>query len=110
MIIQNGYIQIREDREFSDDGLDPETGYPLSTYDEVFGKPIPCQYIATAYNFQGRVGTEHVIKSKYSILIDREEFKSERIKLTNLKGDILGVFSILQIEPLEAVCQTRIFV
>ena len=79
---------------------------------DIFGSdPIPCQWTANKYDKLGKVNGEHFTVAHFSILIEAQPFEGvEQVRLKDLAGKELGEFSIMQIEPLEAVCQLRIFV
>lgn len=107
MIIQNGTIEVKQK---TGGGIDPETGYPQKPGSVAWDEPIPCQYSANKRNNLGRVNGEHFTMAQYEILIEEQPFTAEQIRLKNLSGDTVGEFSIMQIEPLEAVCELRILV
>lgn len=107
MIIQNGTIEVKQK---TGGGIDPETGYPQKPGVVGWGCPIPCQYSANKWNNLGRVNGEHFTVAQYEILIEQQPFAAEQVRLKNLAGDIIGEFSIMEIEPLEAVCELRILV
>ena len=107
MIIQNGTIEVK--RKTVGD-IDPETGYPGRPTSVAWSDPIPCQYSANKHNWLGRVNGEHFTTAQYTVLIEEQPFAAEQIRLKNLAGDIVGEFSIMEIEPLEAVCELRILV
>lgn len=108
MIIQNGTIEIKRK---SASGIDPETGYPIPSGNITWGKPIPCQWLANKYNNLGKSEGGNFIAAHYSILIESEqEFTAEQIKLRDNYGNVLGEFSVIAVEPLQAMCQLRITV
>lgn len=109
MIIENGTIEVKRKTA---GGIDPETGYPVKSSEVSWGDPIGCQYSANKYNKLGKVNGEHFTLAQYSILIDEQPFEGvEQIRLTdNRTGKSLGEFSVMEVEPLEAVCQLRILV
>lgn len=107
MIIHNGYICMKRK---SGGGIDPETGYPIKPT-EAWGKPIPCQYTANKHNNLGKTtGGEPFTVAQYQILIEEQPLNGERLRLDDLCGREIGEFSIMEIEPLEAVCEMRIMV
>ena len=107
MIIPNGTIEVKRK---AGGGIDPETGYPSKPGSVSWGCPILCQYSANERNNLGRVNGEHFTVARYEILIESQPFAAEQVRLKNLAGDIIGEFSIMEIEPLEAVCELRILV
>lgn len=106
MIIENGTI---EPKTKSGGGIDPTTGYPLPTT-AGWGEAIPCQYYANAYNNLREVNGEHYTLASYTILIEQQPFTSEQLRLKDRQGNVVGEFSVIQAEPLDAVCQIRIIV
>ena len=107
MIIPNGTIEAKVK---TGGGIDPETGYP-KTATASWGEPIPCQYEANKYNRLGRVNGEHFTVANYSILKQQQPFGGvEQIRLKDRAGNEVGEFSIMQVEPLDAVCELRILV
>lgn len=105
MIIQNGYIEFVSFRKGG--GLDATTGHPIPALTE-YGELIPCQFIET-HNLQYTVEGEAVKKVGYSIYIDNYyDVASERIRLSDMKGMLIGEFSLERIEPLDAVCEVRL--
>ena len=99
MIIQNGNIEIKLK---TGGGIDPDTGFPIRA-NESWGAYIPCQYRVNTYSNKGRSNGEAFTVATYEVLIEREEFTAERIRLSNLSGDVLGEFSVISSEPLPAV-------
>ena len=107
MIIQNGTIEVKRK---TGGGIDSETGYPQKPGSVSWGEPIPCQYSANKRNNLGRVSGEHFTVAQYEILIEEQPFTAEQIRLKDLAGKSVGEFSIIQVEPLDAVCELRILV
>lgn len=107
MIIENGTIETK--RKFVG-RIDLKTGYPEKPTDVSWSAPIPCQYSANKYSNLGRVNGEHFKTAEYSVLIEEQPFDAEQIRLKDLSGAVVGEFSIIQIEPLPAVCEIRILI
>lgn len=107
MIIENGSIEIKDKVAA---GINPDTGYPTKPSDVSWGTPIPCQYSANRYNNLGQVNGEHFRTAEYSVLIEAQPFDAEQIRLKDRCGNVVGEFSIISAEPLEAVCQIRILI
>lgn len=107
MIIVNGYIQIKQTTE---KGINPDTGHPYKPTSS-WGEPIECQYIINKYNAfaQSKVGNVFT-EASYQILIEEQAINAESIKLTDNRGNELGVFSVIRVEPLPAVCQLRLWI
>lgn len=73
--------------------------------------PIPCQYYANGGTLQGRDTIGNPVKQlSWTILIEERPIKSEQIELRDAMGDIVGEYSILRYEPLQAVSQIKILV
>ena len=108
MIIENGTIELKQ--KTSGGGVDPTTGYPHSPASVGWGNPIPCQYMANKYTNLGRVNGEHFTTAGYAILIEEQPIDAEQLRLKDRAGSIVGAFSIIKVEPLEAVCEIRILV
>lgn len=107
MLIQNGTIEFKTK---TGGGINPETGYPVKPVNVSWSEPIPCQYSANKYNNLGRYNGEHFIVAQYVVLIEEQPFAAEQIRLKDLAGKVIGEFSVIQIEPLEAVCELRILI
>ena len=107
MIIANGTIEIKE-KDVR--GVDPATGHPLEPTGEEWGAPIECQYSATKYNNLGKTNGEHYTVATYAVLIDEQPFSAEQVRLKDRNGNVLGEFSVMQVEPLEAVSELRIWI
>ena len=107
MIIPNGTIQVKRKTA---GGIDPATGYPVAPTAE-WGEPVPCQWAANKFDRLGRVGGEHFTVASFSVLIEWRPLGGvEQVRLRDLAGRELGEFSIMSVEPLEAVGQLRIMV
>lgn len=108
MIIQNGHIQFLE---ATGGGLDSVTGHPRKATESTIGHPIPCQYMSAALDFRAESNDEHFTRKGYTILVENyEKVASERLVLTDRDGAEVGRFSIIRVDPLDAVCQTKITV
>ena len=106
MIVANGNIETKIK---SGGGINPETGYPNKP-SEAWGEPIPCQFRANSYSNKGRTNGEAFTIASYEILIEEQPYEAEQLRLLNDSGKVLGEFSVIEIEPLPAVCQVRILV
>ncbi len=109
MIIQNGTIETKRKTA---GGIDPETGYPVRPSDVAWNGPIPCQYSANKYNGLGKANGEHFTVAEYKILIedDGRPFDAEQIRLKDMVGNLIGEYSVMQVEPLDAVGEIKILV
>lgn len=107
MIIENGTIQVKHK---SAGGVDPNTGFARPASAVSWGDPIPCQYFPNRYSNLGRVSGEHFKTAEYTVLIEAESFGAEQIRLSDGAGGLVGEFSIISAEPLEAVGQVKITV
>lgn len=108
MIIPNGTIELKRKQA---GGIDPETGHAVKPSSVNWGDPIPCQYFANKYDNLGHVSGEHFKIAKYTVLIEEQTLEdSEQLRLKDRAGDVVGEFSIIQVEPLEAVCEIRIWI
>jgi len=112
MIIPNGTISFATTTE---GGLD-EKGYPVSGAVS-WGEEVPCQYYSNSQNYLATDSNgEHHIQAKWTILL--ESFESdglklgwkEKLRLKNRDGEVVGEYSVIQFEPLDAVRQSRIIV
>lgn len=107
MIIPNGTIEFKRK---AGGGIDPETGYPQKPAPVSWGCPLPCQYSATKLNLLARANGEPATEAQYAILVEAQPVASEQVRLRDRCGKVVGEFSVKQVEPLDAVCQTRIWV
>ena len=106
MIIVNGTIETKVK---SAAGINPATGFPNVSQGS-WSTPIPCQYIPNAHNNLGIANGEHYVQAKYAILIDLMQFSSEQIRLKDMQGNVIGEFSVISVEPLQAVDELKILV
>ena len=107
MIIANGTIELKVKTAV---GINPSTGFPVASTTS-WGSPVPCQYLINTHDNLGRTQGEHFVKAQYSILIEQPTpVASEQLRLTDRDGNVLGEFSIISVEQLDAVCQTKILV
>lgn len=108
MIIENGTIEIKSKLA---GGIDPATGFPIPSGNITWSTPIPCQWQANKYNNLGKSEGGNFTVAHYSILIESEQhFAAEQIRLRDNYGNVLGEFSVIEVETLQAVCQLRITV
>lgn len=107
MIIPNGTIEFITK---TGSGVDAQ-GYPVKGVKEYLN-PIPCQYIFNGYNQLSSSSGEAFTRQRYTILLEHANVEgfTERIRLKNKAGKEVGEFSIEMVEPLDAVCQTKIIV
>lgn len=106
MIIQNGTIETKVK---TGGGIDPVTGHPVQPTSS-WGSPIPCQYIPNSHNNLGVSSGQHYIQASYTVLIEERPFEAEQIRLKDMEGRMVGEYSILSVEALEAVCEVKIIV
>lgn len=109
MIIQNGTIEFKT----QDAGaIDPETGYLSQPSSASWGEAQPCNIQAVKLNQLAQaLGGEHFTKKSYEVYVEEDTpITSERFRLKDLTGKLLGEFSVSQVVPLEAVGMKRILV
>lgn len=110
MIIQNGTIEFKK-RTAAE--INPETGYRSQPSAVTWGGAVPCQFKAVKFNqlASSSVGGEHFTQASYEVYVEEDaETPSEQVRLKDLTGRVVGEYSVIQIEPLEAVCEKRITV
>ena len=107
MIIQNGTIEVKAK---TGGGIDSTTGHPKKPTSSSWGTPIACQYIPNSRDNLAVSTGQHYTKVSYTILIEEQTFAGEQIRLKDMNGNSLGEFSILSVEPLEAVCEIRLLI
>lgn len=107
MIIANGTIEIKNKVV---GGINPETGFPNAPSQVSWSNPIECQYSANNHNNLGKANGEHFTVASYSVLIEEQPFSAEQVRLTDRTGVVLGEFSVISVEPLDAVCELRILI
>ena len=106
MIIANGTIETKIK---TGGGIDPDTDSPIAP-SVSWGHPIECQYRANKYSNKGKANGEAFTIASYEILIDEQPYNAEMLRLRDISGKILGEFSVIEVEPLQGVCQIRILV
>lgn len=105
MIIENGTITVKAKEKVN---MDIATGFPTLCTVE-WCNAIACQYIPDSIDQSNKTNNEYVRTANYTILIDQQEFPSSGIlKLMDRKGCELGMFPIISVEALDAVCQLKI--
>jgi len=107
MIIQNGTIETKVK---TGGGIDATTGHAVKPTSSSWSTPIPCQFIPNSHNNLGVSTGQHYTQASYTVLIEEQPFEAEQIRLKDIGGNTIGEFSILSVEPLEAVCEIRILV
>lgn len=107
MIIVNGTIEVKTKTA---GGINPETGYPIKSANVGWGDPIDCQYLVNKYNALAKTQGEPYTSASYAVLIEEHPFEAEQIRLKDRSGKVIGEFSVIQIEPLEAVCETMVWI
>lgn len=112
MIIANGQLEVKCKSVGDHQGVDPDTGYAVPAASPTWEDPVPCQYIVNRYNALARSGGEPVTQAAYQVLIEEQAkpFTAEQVRLTDLSGREIGTFSIIQVEPLTAVGEVRIWI
>jgi hypothetical protein len=73
------------------------------------GESIPCRIKENRRNNIGKLNGNTFIIASYEILIDKQQFDANRVKLERF-GHSLGEFSVISIEPLDAVNCIKILV
>lgn len=107
MIIHNGTIEFKVK---TGGGMDPATGHPIASL-STWGDPIACQWVPNSNDNLGRSSDgEHFTVARYTILIEQQMAGSEQVRLKDNGGNIIGEYSIISIEQLDAVGQTKIIV
>ena len=109
MIIQNGTIEVKNKVP---GGIDPRTGYVIPSSEAQWLEPVPCQWQLTDFSYLERTSAgEHYTKASYSVLIEQVYgFAPRQVRLKDNSGAVLGEFSVIMQEELDAVCQTRIYI
>lgn len=108
MIIPNGTIRFASK---APTGIDPDTGHPRQPV-LAYSDPVACQYMPSQHNRLAATpeGYHHTVEH-YTILIDRiDSLPAEQIAIYNQRHEPLGTFSVIAVERLDTVLQTRITV
>lgn len=108
MIIENGFIQIKRK---AGGGIDTDTGMPIAPAVS-FSKPIRCQWFANTFSWRGRtMQGGHFTQASYEILVELDEnVDGEQLRLCDASGREVGQFSVISVEPMQAVGQYKILV
>jgi hypothetical protein len=106
MIIANGTIEIKMKRPW---GLDEETGHPVARPSS-WGCPIPCQIVPIGHDYRTVASGEHYTQESYMVLVEEQPFClcGEQVRLKDFCGNICIERSVVSVEWLEAVCQTKV--
>ena len=107
MIIANGTIEAKVK---TPGGIDIATGYPKANTETGWATPVPCQWHAVTRDNLGRTVSGNFTLASYSVLIEqpRTPFTAEQVRLKGPGGSVIGEFSVINTEELDAVRQTRI--
>lgn len=108
MIIANGTIELKQ--KTATTPIDAETGHPKKPTQVSWGDPIPCQFFATKYSNLAKANGEPFRQSEFTVLIEEQSITGEQLRLKDRDGNTVGEYSIIQVEPLEAVCELRILI
>lgn len=109
MIIENGTIEFKQK---TGGGINPETGYPIKPSTASWSTPQPCNIVPLHENLLAvsSLGTNYR-KRTYAVYVEEgTTVISEQVRLRGKDGKELGDFSVIQVEPLEAVGMIRILV
>lgn len=101
MIIQNGYIEVKQ---IIGGGIDPQTDFPIPAQG-VWGGRIACQITAKAYKHAALVGGEFHTQASYEILVDAldlDDLEPVTIRLSDLDGEVRGEYPIISVEYIKA--------
>lgn len=109
MIIQNGTIEFKAQAAGT---INPETGYRSQPVSASWGDPQPCNIVPVKVNQLAQaLGGEHFTKKTFQVFIEEDTpVTSERVRLKDLSGKVLGEFSTIEVVPLEATAMIRITV
>ena len=103
MIIQNGTIEFKTQVEGA---IDPETGYRSQPASASWSEALPANIQVVEVNQLAQaLGGEHFTEKSYEVYLEEDTpILSERFRLKDITGKLLGEFSISQVVPLEAIC------
>jgi len=107
MIIQNGNIEFKTK---SGGGIGAD-GYPV-TPTEVWGKPVPCQYVPVKLDLQARSDGNAATQFNYKVYVAMPlpEEATEQLRITDMAGKEVGQYSVISSEELRAVQEIVIVV
>lgn len=105
MIIQNGNIEFKHK---IGGGFDKTTGYPVKP-SETWSEPVPCQYVPRRYNLQSRSGENARTETSFEVYVAMPlpVEASEQLRLTDLSGKVVGEYSVISSQELQAVQQIK---
>lgn len=103
MIIQNGYIEAMV---LTNGGVDSTTGFAVAE-SVSYGTPIPCQYVLSIAAQKTLAQGEHTLKESYKVLIEEQPagFNPGHVRLSDINGNVIGVFRVEGLELLVAVSE-----
>lgn len=104
MIVENGTIQ---GMKVVGGGLDGN-GNPIPT-STTWSDPIACNIKTLKSDNLGRYNGNTFTIASYEVLVDDLCFSAPKVMIT-MNGNLLGEFQVMSIEPLNAVCLSKITV
>ena len=108
MILQNGYVSF-DFGEYIDSPT--ERGVPNLAHSPSWSAPVPCQWRVVRKNLQAKSSSgQHDVSSNYEILLDDREEWCEKLKLSDMEGNELGTFSVIQDEHLHILNIRRLMI
>ena len=107
MIIRNGTIEMK--LKTGGGGIDPATGHPVHAASE-WSDSVPCQYNIVRHDYLAKSNGEPYRAASYEILVEGTSFDHEQLRLTDMRGNKLGEFSVISVSEIQAVEQVKIIV
>ncbi len=93
IVPNNGYIEVEQITEAKD-------GYGFPTDDTAvsYGKKIPCHILKNTEDKRGDYKDGKFIRYAFTVWFEMQDFKAEKVRLTDNRGNVKGVFEVQNIE------------
>ncbi len=103
VIPNNGYIEIEQLLQEKD-----EYGFPTDNVKVSWGEKIPCHINKNTENKHGTYKDGKFTNYAFTVWLDMQDFTAEKVRITDNRGNVKGVFEVQNIEFSDLTQRVRI--